>query len=549
MIRTRKMVPMITQMNLRITGLSLALGLTLATLLLPAELFALQDPFGGTEATEPQEEPEGDALGRDTPRGAVVGFVTATEAFDFERAALYLDLRNLPGDVREIPGPELARQLDFVFKRGGVSFDELLFSRRPEGQTADDLPDYRDELARLKSPDEEFLLLLQRVPGPDDDFIWKVSNLTVGKIPELYDVFSYPDWLENLSSRLPQGRSYFGIELFKWIIVLSLGFVVGPILWLTFHGLVRLFCKRSNPLYKEIHRLFTGPLVILILLNYLSWLFKELGLGATGQAWFRAGTLVTVGWVWFTFAIVDLIRGMRREKYLAQGRSDAAVLGRPLANALKLFVLLFASIVWLHNAGINITTLMAGLGIGGVAVALALQKPIEDLLGALSIYSQQPVVTGDLCKYKTHFGRIEEIGLRTTRIRTLANTMVSIPNSQMAYGEIENYAVRETMLHHPFILLRYDSTPEQVKTLMKNLSDFLYEDEGVVSDKVRVRFTDYQEHGILIRPRIYVDTDDFDVYLKVVSRINLAILDIVAEAGAQFAQGARTVFLENQEPR
>ncbi len=85
----------------------------------------------------------------------------------------------------------------------------------------------------------------------------------------------------------------------------------------------------------------------------------------------------------------------------------------------KLSTLLAAALVWLSNTGIDITTLLAGLGVGGIALALALQKPIEDLLGAVSIYSQQPIVTGDLCKYAPPWQRIEEIGLRTTRIRTL----------------------------------------------------------------------------------------------------------------------------------
>ena len=490
-----------------------------------------------------------DNLGRDTPRSSFIGFLQHTEKFDFEGASQYIDMRNLPRAIREHSAEELTRQLDFIIKRGmKINIDHL--SKKVTGQVVDGLPDYRDELGHLVSDDGEQVLYMQRVPGLDDNFIWKVSNATIAIVPELYDYFSYPGWVENIRERLPEDAGFLGIELFKWVIVIGAALISAPVFWLIGFALSWLFSKPGSPLHIQVRRLFTWPLTLLAVMLVTGELLKELGLGATAQALVETKTLMTVVVVWVIFSLVDLARANRRETFIAQGRSDAHILGRPMANALKLFILLAAVLVWLNNTGIDITTLLAGLGVGGIALALALQKPIEDLLGAVSIYSQQPIVTGDLCKYGTTLGRIEEIGLRTTRIRTLNNTLVSVPNCIIAHGAIENYSAREKMLYHPELPLRYDTSREQMQAIIDEISELASEHDGVISKSVRVRFTEFSENSMIIKARIYVDTSDFSTYLQVVTDLNMGIMKIVQDNGAHFAQGAKTVMLEyGNEPQ
>jgi len=490
-----------------------------------------------------------DNLGRDTPQSSFIGFLQHTENFDFEGAVQYLDLRNLPRAVREHSGEELARQLDFIIKRGmKINIDHL--SKKVTGQVVDGLPDYRDELGHLVSEDGEQILYMQRVPGLNDTFIWKVSNATIAIVPDLYDYFSYPDWVEDIRERLPEDVGFLGIELFKWVIVLGIALVSLPVFWLIGFLLSFLFSKPGAPLHKPIRRLFTRPLPIFATGLVTGQILQELGLGATAQRIIEANTLMTIVTVWIFFSLIDLMRAKRREAFLAQGRSDAHILGRPMANALKLFILLAAVLIWLSNSGIDITTLLAGLGVGGVALALALQKPIEDLLGAVSIYSQQPMITGDLCKYGNILGRIEEIGLRTTRIRTLNNTLVSVPNCLIAHGAIENYSAREKMLYHPELPLRYDTSREQMQTIIEAISEMATNHDGVISKSVRIRFTEFAENSMIIKARIYVDTSDFSTYLQVVTELNMGIMKIVQDNGAHFAQGAKTVMLEyGNEPQ
>jgi MscS family membrane protein len=484
-----------------------------------------------------------DNLGRDTPRSSFSGFLSATENFDYELAVQFMDLRNLPFSTRKHDGEELARQFDFVIKRGmRINVDHL--SSDVNGQVVDGLPEYRDELGRLVDDEAEQVLYLQRVPGVDNNYIWKISNASVAHIPELYDYFSYPDWIENIRSHLPADSGFLGIELFKWVIILTATVILLPLFWLLGFALSWLISRPGSPLHLPVRRLFTRPVAILGVMLVTGNLIRELGLNATAQSIAETRTILTVVIVWIVFSLIDLFRARRREQFLAQGRADAHILGRPMANALKLFTLLVGVLVWMANAGIDITTLVAGLGIGGLALALALQKPIEDLLGAVSLYSQQPMSTGDLCKYGNVLGRIEEIGLRTTRIRTLNDTLVSVPNCIIAHGAIENYSARQKMLYHPDLPLRFDTTGEQMQTIIDGINDMARGHEKVITDSVRIRFTHYTENAMVIKARIYVDESDFSGYLAVVNDLNLSIMKIVEDAGAKFSQGARTIMLQ-----
>jgi len=351
---------------------------------------------------------------------------------------------------------------------------------------------------------------------------------------------------------VPEKTGFLGVELFKWVIILGVTFIALPIFWLLGFVLSRLISKPGQPLHTQVRRLFTRPFPLLAVMYVNGELLRELGLGARAQALVESGTVITVVVVWVIFSLIDLFRAKRRESFLAQGRADAHILGRPLANALKLITFLVATLVWLSNSGVEISALLAGLGIGGVALALALQKPIEDLLGAVSLYSQQPMQTGDLCKYGTILGRIEEIGLRTTRLRTLNDTLVSVPNCIIAHGAIENYSARKKMLYHPNLPLRFDTTQEQMQAIIQGIDAMARKHEKVIEDQVRIRFTEFTDNAMIIKARIYVDESNFSGYLEVVDELNMAIMKIVQDAGAHFAQGARTVMLEhgdNQVPQ
>ena len=504
---------------------------------------ALQEELTAVQAPAAEVVEFKDNLGRDTPRSSFIGFLRAMEQFDYASAVQFMDMRNLPHAARRVDAEELARQLDFIIQRGmKINVDQL--SSKVTGQVVDGLPDYRDELGRLIGDAGEQVLYMQKVPGLDDNFIWKVSNASIALVPELYDYFSYPAWIEYFRENLPSDSSFLGVELFKWVIVLGMIGILLPAFWIIGYILSRLISKPGAPLFVPIRSFLTRPVPFLAIGLISGSLLRELGLGARAQELAESRTLVTLIVVWLIFSLIDLARAKRRERFIAEGREDAHILGRPLAHALKLLTLLGASLVWLSNSGVEISALLAGLGVGGVALALALQKPIEDLLGAVSLYSQQPMQTGDLCKYGDILGSIEEIGLRTTRIRTLSDTLVSVPNCIIAHGAIENFSKREKMLYHPDLPLRFDTTLEQMQSVIDGIDAVARAHIKVIEKSVRVRFIQFSSNALIIRARVYVDESDFSAYLEVVSELNMSIMKVVEDAGAHFAEGASTVMLE-----
>jgi MscS family membrane protein len=488
-----------------------------------------------------------DALNRGNPRSMVIGFLTAASAFNWEKAAEYLDLRNLPPEVSELGGPELARELNHILSRA-VWLDDYSVSESPEGIKGDDLPDYRDELVRIITPDGEVPIWLQRVPRADGVKIWKLSNRSVALIPDLYDEFSYPPTIERIRNWFPQDAAFLGIELFKWFIVLVFAVIVWPFYYLFGWLLSRLFSAPGREIYPLVKKVFTGPLVLIAILITTETVVTELGVGAGAQGLMEAQTINILAVIWVSWAIINLIKKYQQNKLIALERPGAAKLMQPMTTLIKILVTIFGLLFWLNNIGVNITTVLAGLGVGGLAVALALQKPIEDMMGALAIFSQAPIRVGDLCKVGTVLGNVEDIGLRTTRIRTLTNTVVSIPNSLLAAGDIENLSYRTKIRYWPTLRLRYDTTADQIRDASSNILAMLTEHDRVYDKPLRVRFTDFDDDAILIKVHSFLKTTDFTESLEIGEDLNLRVMEIVQAAGARFALPGKSIYLEGEVP-
>jgi MscS family membrane protein len=496
-----------------------------------------------TSATVLEADGGVDALNRGTPRGSIAGFLLACEASDYVKAAEFLDLRNLPGEATEVGGPELARQLNHVLSRA-VWLDDYTISDVPGGLKGDGLPDYRDELVRVRGEEGEVVLWMQRVPRGDGEMIWKVSNRSVAQIPALYDHYSYPQWIEKIRTWLPETWGFLGVPLFKWVISLGLALLSWPILHLLGLALARVFSSPQRPLYPLLKKVTTQPLVALGVVIVLGLSLRGLGMSARAQEVAEAHTLWTIVMIWLLWSVINLIRQHQQDKLERQDRPGAAKLARPIAAFFKILVLLIGVLTWLSNLGVNISTLLAGLGVGGLAVALALQKPLEDMMGALTIFTQGTIRVGDFCRYGEVFGTVEDIGLRTTRLRTLGNTVVSVPNSRIAYVEVENLTSRMMIRYWPTLRLRYDTRPEQIREIGERILDMLRTDDRIHDEPLRVRFTDFETDAVLLKVHSFVKTRDYNEYLEVAESLNYKILDIVEAVGARFALPGRSLYVE-----
>jgi len=507
-----------------------------------------QDQQPGTETVavaipiQVDKGPE-DALNRGTPRSSAIGFLETCSRFDFEKAAEYLDLRNLPDEVVELGGHELARQLNHVLSRS-VWLDDYNVSDKPEGAKGDGLPDYRDELIVIKTPHRDYPIWMQRVPRGDGERIWKISNRSVAMIPELYEEFSYSAPVEMIRKWFPEDVSLLGIEAFKWFIILAVAVICWPIFWIVGWLLSRLFSSPEREIYALVRKVFSGPFVFISTLVVTGITLERLGAGAYAQMVMDAKTLIIIGFVWALWTVVNLFKKYKQNNLMGQNRPGAAKLLQPMTTLIKMLIVTFGLLFWLSNIGVNITTVLAGLGVGGLAVALALQKPIEDMMGALTIFSQAPIRVGDFCKYGDVLGTVEDIGLRTTRVRTLTNTVVSIPNSRIAYMEVENLSYREKIRFWPTLRLRYDTTQAQLQEVRDNIWKLLTKNEQVHDEPVRVRLTDFDEDAILIKVHCFLKTTDYSESLEIGEQLNYQIMSIIEAAGARFALPGTTMYIE-----
>jgi len=250
---------------------------------------------------------------------------------------------------------------------------------------------------------------------------------------------------------------------------------------------------------------------------------------------------------WFLLRILDLIAEMVDLRLINRGQDNAKFLLAPTRKILKGIVIGFAAIAFLDNLGLDVTALIAGLGIGGIAIALAAQKSLENLFGGITLYADQPLRVGDFCRFGNTVGTIEEIGLRSTRLRTLDRTVVAIPNGELSGLQIENFARRDKIWYHPRIGLRYETTPDQIRFILVEVRRMLYAHPKVDPDPARIRFVGFGESSLDLEIFAYVRTADYGEYLEVAEDLNLRIMDIIERAGSGFAFPSQTMYVEHGE--
>lgn len=502
-------------------------------------------------AAEAEEQPlpdtQQDALGRGTPRGAVEGFYASTRKADYSRAAEYLDLRRLPA-AEQREASNLARAFRIVLDRTlWVDFDTL--SDQPEGHENDGLPPYRDRVGQIRlSDDDKVDILVQRIPGENGVRIWKFSSATVTRINDLYEAFGYGP----LGELLPPfffDIQFAGFQMWQWIVLI----VVLPLTvlgaYLITTPLLLLLRSWRTPRSAQLRPFITGPLRLILVAALMSLVSGPLRLGIYAQAVLEAlrQALVIVAGAWVVLDVVDLLGGALVQRLYATGRTSAIGLLPPARKVLKGLIILFAGIQMLHSFGFNVTALLAGLGVGGIAVALAAQKTVENLIGGVALYANQPVRVGDFCRFGEKVGTVEEVGLYSTRVRTLERTVVTIPNSEFASLQLDNFSKRDRFWYHPTIGLRYETTPDQIRYVLVEIRKILYAHPRVHSDPARVRFTGFGAYSLDLEIFAYVLANDYSEFLEVAEDLNLRIMDIVAVAGSSFAFPSQTTYIENGE--
>jgi len=506
---------------------------------------ATQAPAAQAPAVQtPEEAGPQDKYNRTTPRGSFQGLGDALDDRDYELALEYMDLRKLP---KKISGKELelGRELKIILDRS-LWIDTDTLSADPLGHRDDGLKSYLDLIASLEIPGDDVELFMQRVPDGKGGFVWKLSNRSVAKIPVLYQHHGYGEIGDKLSRMFPEYQ-FLGLVAWQWAMLFGIFLMSFIIAWIITWLINLVLRARKVAGYDQYRGFIAGPVRFLVLIMIVRAMFDSIAPSTMARAIFEAKTLTIIAIAWLLTGFIKLVFARMAERMKHAGNEHAIRLLRPATTLVNVIILLIALLSWLDNLGFSVTALLTGLGVGGIAVGLAAQKSIENLIGAVTLLISQPVNIGDFCRVGNTLGVVEEIGLRATMLRTLDRTIVTIPNAVFANMDIENLTSRDRILYRRRIRLRNDTTPDQVRAILDNVRSMFLEHNEVNPDPARIRFIEYGEYALELEAFAYINTCDFNEYLGTVEDLNLRIMDIIEAAGTQLAVPARVVQIDQQE--
>jgi len=516
----------------------------LCLLLVLAGNVLLQAQPGATPAAAPAAQPEGpkDPLGRDTPRGTVLGFMAAGQNGNDEAAVRYLNTR-LQGEK----ATTLAHQL-YVVLDSRLPARLTTLSDRPEGALSNPLKPNQDIVGTITTANGPMDLVVERTRVGSDQ-VWLFSRETLEAIPEIYgeiDLVAVDRYLPAALTRPRLG----GIRLFEWVAFLLIIPVAYKLLGLVddlLSAIVAAWLRGRGP-DRPVIKPLPGSIRLFLMALGIRWAYRSFDLPLVERQFWSAivAMLAVVAVVWMLIQLNALGEGYLRRRLHGSSLREATALLRLARRIADLLAVLIGMLVVLRYFGVDATAALAGLGIGGLAVALAAQKTLENVIGGLSIVFDRAVQVGDVLKLGETVGTVDEIGLRSTRIRTNDRTIVSIPNGQIATVTLETLSERDKFWFRHMIGLGYETTPAQLRTIMDATRTMIAGQPRVEAGSVRVRLLRLGTFSLDIEVFAYFFASDWDSFLEIQEGLLLRIMEIVEESGTSIALPSQTLHVSNR---
>jgi MscS family membrane protein len=491
--------------------------------------------------------PPGDplSLGRDTPRGTVIGFVRAAQAENYDIAVQYFDLRR-----RSSPEPEqelAAHLLAILNARFGGSLDSI--TSDPTGRQDGGPPREQVVVGGTRGLSESFPLYLVHAEVLRGAKVWLISRQTLDQVPEVYDSLRFPQLERRLPRFLVKVRPL-GMPLWQWISIvlfapaaLLLGWLVALLLSLAFRRIQRGLGQPTPPM-GPLRRLGPSALLGAVIIHY--YFVYLIGASILYREYYRSFLLILLAFAlyWAITRLTYWISLHMWNRLTSRGRYAERSLVSLIRRVLD--VAIFFSIALLIFRDVldwNVTAALAGLGIGGLALGLGAQKTFENMMGGISILVDRALLVGDACRVGDQRGIVEDIGLRSTKLRTEERTLVSIPNGTVATATLENFRLRDKILFRQTLRLRYDLSPDHVRYVLEELRRVLARHAKVEEASARVRLLKLGENAIEVEIYSYIAVREYREFLAVQEELILQAMDVLESSGAQVALPTQTTMV------
>lgn len=311
-----------------------------------------------------------------------------------------------------------------------------------------------------------------------------------------------------------------------------------------FHYLKKLASKTETTLDDKLFPALEAPTATLVMVAGIFAALTVLQLSEQVDRWVSGGAKISAlavvlwGMIRAGGAILDHLGEIAHEKHMT-----VATFMPLIKKTLFVFAVIFGVLVIAQSQGLPVQSFLAGLGIGGLAFALAAQDTIANLFGSFVVVMDQPFKVGDVVKIGANEGKVEDIGLRSTKIRTGARTLIVIPNKSVASEAITNFTRMPQRRVDQMLGLTYDTTPEQLEAVIADIRALLRDDAEVHSDTIVVNFANYGASSLDVQLVWFAADPDWAKHMAVRERINLKIMRAVAARGLSFAYPTQTVQL------
>lgn len=491
-------------------------------------------PITGNTQTDP--------LARTTPSNAILGFLKAAQAGDYSIAAQYLQMS--PAH-RQAEGEQTATKLKFVLDHAFTG--NLSRYNQAEGTPQEGVPLGRQKLGTLAAGDADVDLDLVRVTDPSAGKIWLISSETLAKTPEVYDQVK----ARQVESKLPNvlvKHQFAGMPLWQWLALLVAAPVAAGLGWLVLALLeipLRWWARRRGQMEVASWRSVSGPAWLLATtVLHQGWaVYLRMPLLPKHYYFQVTSIALILSATWIFWRAVRWSLRRVRTRALARGHAGTSSLMLLGERILKAIIFVLGVLAVLGNLGFNMSTALAGLGIGGLAIGFGAQKTIENLFGGVSVLGDEVFRVGDVCRFGDRTGVVEDIGLRSTRIRTEERTLVAIPNGTVATINLENLSRRDKILFKTTLGLRPETKADHMRFVLSEVRKLLYSHPKIETQTVRVRLTDIAGSSLTVEVLAYILTRDFNEYAAVREDLLLRMMDVMEDTGGGLALPSQTLYL------